>query len=691
MSFGAVDLFGGISVSVNEGERIGMVGPNGIGKTTLLLALVGRQGAASGSVNVAKDARIGYLPQEAVRAFEDTKRTVHEELLAAFRELREVEVQLAEMEHEIAEGHADDELVERYGETQERFELGGGYDYHTRIKQVLTGLALDGDVTDRPLVQLSGGQKTRVLLGRRLLERPDLLVLDEPTNHLDIAAVEWLEGMLATWEGAVLVVSHDRYFLDRVATKIWEMGRWGMETYRGNYSAYLTQREERWERRGKRFEEVKLRLEKELDYVRRNIAGQRTSQAKGKLARLAREVEAIHAGGLEIVDRIGRVGWLQATHDLTMERPSSKVDEVGRRIGELRAPSRARQAINVRMKAAKRSGDIVLRTKGLVLGYPGTPLANVGKLELRRQHIVALLGPNGSGKTTFLKTLLEQVPPLEGEIKLGASLELGYFAQAHEGLDKENTVLDELMRHHKLTPGEARGYLAGFLFRGDDVFKRVSALSGGERGRLALSILARRGANFLILDEPTNHLDIPAQEVLQAVLESFDGTVLMVTHDRYLVDRLATRIWTIEDGRLEDFDGSYQRMLAERASARDASRDAARDAEQGVKAAASDSGRSTANGAAPGNTGDGSDTSDGEGPPALSKNERRRLEKQMHAIENDIAALEQTIADLAEEMQEASAEGDYDEIQRIGSAHDQTTATLTRRLAEWEELAATLV
>ncbi|MDT8305858.1 MAG: ABC-F family ATP-binding cassette domain-containing protein [Anaerolineae bacterium] len=660
-SFGALDLFSGVNISIPSDGKIGLVGPNGIGKTTLLLILAGLARPATGEVHVARNATIAYLPQEAEKAFAGHDNTVYEEMLAVFASLRAQEAELRAMEQEMASDALSDELFERYSRVQERFELAGGYEYDIRIRQVLTGLGFPEDRWQLPLQHLSGGQKTRVLLARLLLERPDLLILDEPTNHLDVQAIEWLEGALRGWDGAVLLVSHDRYFLDRVVNTIWEMGHDNIEVYRGNYSAYTQQRQERWERRRQEFDAFKERMEKELDYIRRNIASQRTQMAKGKLKRISRELKAVHAGGLQAVQ--GKQ-WSRVTAELDISSDDWGVADAATAIKELRPPSGRPPQLNLALRAAVRSGNIVLRARDLLVGYPGTPLFRADDLELRRLECAALIGPNGSGKTTFLRTILGEIPPLEGEVLLGASLHIGYFAQAHSQLNPELTVLEELLRRREMHLSEARSYLAQYLFRGDDVFKPVSALSGGERGRLALALLALDDANFLLLDEPTNHLDIPAQEVLQVVLEQFQGTILLVSHDRYLVDRLATQIWELDEGDagLHVFPGPYREYLAAR---EEASAPVQEPSGQQAKDA-----------------GSGSDERNG-----LSKNELRRLRERVQKLEAEIAATEANVDELAAALQEASAAEDVGKIHSLSIEYNATVSHLEELIEAWEELA----
>ena len=662
-SFGDFDVFGGVNVSVPRDGKVGLVGPNGIGKTTLLLILSGRQMPSSGQVHVAKGTRIGFLSQESSDAFVGVHHTVYEEMLTVFESVRGMESRLREMEAQMAATEADDTLLETYSRLLVEYEVAGGYEYELRIRTVLTGLGFAADSWAQPLEQLSGGQKTRVLLGRLLLEAPDLLILDEPTNHLDIEAIEWLENTLNTWPGAVLVVSHDRYFLDRVANVIWEMSRSGIETYRGNYSAYLTQRQERWERLQREYDAFQERVAKEMDFIRRNIAGQRTQMAWGKLSRLSREVEAVRVGGLGAIGDLNSKGWSRISDELDLRRPAATLAELQAAIDALPMPTRP-PVVNMRLNASFRSGNIVLRAADLAIGYPGRPLFVVDTLELHRLETAALIGPNGAGKTTFLRVILGQLEPLAGQLTLGASLKVGYFAQAQEALNPDATVLDELLRHKEMPISEARSYLARYLFRGDDVFNQVGTLSGGERARLALAILVLEEANFLLLDEPTNHLDIPSQEVLQSALEAFEGTILLVTHDRYLVDHLASQVWELRDDangmRLKVFKGPYQEYLA------------ARDTVAGPVVSP-----------------DRIDVAGGNGAAAAakpSKNELRRHAEAVAAIERDIAATEAQLSRLAESLQDAAAAQDYNELQRLTAEYETAEGNLERLFTEWEQM-----
>jgi ATP-binding cassette subfamily F protein 3 len=554
-SFGALDIFAGLSLNVTHGARIAIVGPNGIGKTTLLRIIAGEDAPSAGTINRARSLTMGYLPQECIV---DSENTLWEECLIPFSDLLAIREELARLETEMAKPERAEQALERYGHLQADFEQMGGYTYETRISQVLMGLGFTPDQHHQPLNQLSGGQRTRALLARLLLEAPGLLILDEPTNHLDTASVEWLESYIKDWDGAVLIVSHDRYLLDKVCNNIWEMGAAGVETYRGNYSHYLKQRQERWELRSKEFEAEKARLLKDMDYIKRNIAAQNVAQAKGRLKRLSRQVQAIEQIGLEAMR--GKT-WLRISEDVQISTGVMTPEEAERRLRALQNPIHRPRQLKFKIRAGRRGGSIVLRTRNLVIGYPGKHLFMVPDLDLTPATCAALIGPNGSGKTTLLKTILGKVPPLRGEIHLGANLDVGYFAQAHENLKPDNNLVQEIedIAPHMLLP-DIRNYLARYLFTGEDVFKKVQVLSGGERGRLALAKLGLSHANFLLLDEPTNHLDIPAQEVLQNVLADFDGTIILVSHDRYLIDALATQVWEIDknDMRLRIFEGTYR-------------------------------------------------------------------------------------------------------------------------------------
>jgi len=656
VSYGAFDLFGGITVSIANDSKIGLIGPNGVGKTTLLLILAGINPPTVGQVSVARGRRLGYLRQEAVDAFADRDNTVYSEMLTVFTELQAQQARLHDIELRMsAPGLSDEQLealLDDYGRRQEAFEHAGGYEYDTHIQQTLQGLGLDKQAWHMPLSHLSGGQKTRALLARLLLEKPDLLMLDEPTNHLDIEAVEWLERTLREWSGAVLIVSHDRYFLDNVVNTIWEMNPAGIETYSGNYSAYLLQRLERWEYYERVFEEEKTRLLNEVDYIQRNwVRASTHAQALGRLRRLTRALAVVDSYGIMA---LRTMKWSDT--GLSADRPLDVVEAI-RKVNAISMPSNRPPAIRPRLPETHTSGTMVLQAAAAQVGYPGNILFNVKDLELRRGECAALIGPNGSGKTTFLKVLLEQLEPLQGHIRLGASLKIGYFAQAQDELSGDHTVLDELLQHKPMDAHAARSYLAPYLFRGEDVFKPVNGLSGGERARLALAILALEGFNLLLLDEPTNHLDIPAREALQEVLENFNGTILLVSHDRYLIDRLATQIWEIKKRRLITFKGGYREYILRQAAPKPGA--------NGHKILLSPK-------------------------PMVRDNskETKRRTLALEQLEERIREQEAAIQRLSRELEKAGQKQSFDHMQKLSWQVAQAQNTLDNLMVEWERLVA---
>jgi ATP-binding cassette subfamily F protein 3 len=512
-SYGDHDVFADVSFVIPRQAKIALVGPNGSGKTTLLRLIAGSEPPTVGVIHRARSARIAYLPQQADRFLDDGS-SLWQAMCDVFAHLLAQAAELKRLEAAMADSPKADDLLQRYGQALEAFERAGGYAYEHRMEQVLAGLGFSQDDFRRPIGQLSGGQKTRALLARLLLEQPDVLLLDEPTNHLDLAGIEWLEYYLASRAGAMVVVAHDRAFLDACAENVWELA-WGqLEQYRGDYSAYVAQKAERLARQEALYERQEESIARTEDFIRRNIAGQRSREAQARRKRLQR------------LERI--------------EKP------------------RAYRPMGLALYDADRSGDLVVGLYDLAVGYRLPDggeelLLTVDRLELRRGQSVALLGPNGSGKTSLVRTILGEVPPLAGRVRIGANVHLGYFAQGHTNLVPEKSVIDTILDASDMRISQARHLLGRYHFFGDDVFKRVDDLSGGEQARVALAVLILQGANVLILDEPTNHLDIPSQEVLEVALAGFNGTVLMVTHDRYLIRELASSVWAIEDGDVRQF------------------------------------------------------------------------------------------------------------------------------------------
>jgi len=519
-SYGAERIFDSVSFQINENDRIGLVGPNGAGKSTLLNIIARREEPDEGSVALTRNTRIGYLPQ--VVDFQP-ENTLREEMLTVFADVHSWENDLSELALALASpaAHEDivlhEKLLQRYADLQVRFEHAGGYTYENRVDQVLDGLGFTREQQQSPVFQLSGGQQTRAALGKLLLQEPDLLLLDEPTNHLDLKALEWLETYLINWKGAMVVVAHDRYFLDKVVSRTIEMAFARIEEYPGNYTKYLRLREERMERRLREYEAQQAHIAHTEEFIRRYKAGQRSREARGRQ---------------KLLNRLERV-----------ERPQDFPE------------------MHFEFTPVVDSGQVVVSTQKLVAGYidgkQRTELMRVADLELLRGDCVGLLGPNGSGKTTLLRTIIGELPPLSGQVHLGHNVRIGYYSQTHTGLNAERSIIDEIRQASVLSEEGARTFLGRFLFSGEDVFKPIGTLSGGERSRVALAKLTLQGSNFLILDEPTNHLDLPSRQFLEEVLAEFEGTLLFVSHDRYFIDRLATKVWVIEDGVLIPYMGNY--------------------------------------------------------------------------------------------------------------------------------------
>ena len=621
--YGADEVFSGLSLAIAKSGRIALVGPNGAGKTTLLNVLAGIDLPTQGTVSLARNLRLSFLPQRPELAGDHS---LWQEQLKAFADLRGMEMQLAQLERQMAQADSYERALERYGPLQAEFERLGGYSYEARIKMVLSGLGFSADDYETPLPQLSGGQKTRALLCRLLLEEPDLLILDEPTNHLDIEAVEWLEKYLATYAGAVLAVSHDRYFIDNFAKTIWEIEYGRLQVYRGNYSAYAKQRAAGRETLRQAYYWQQEFIRKEQEFIRRHIGSRRTAQAKGRLKKLE-----------------------------TMKKRGAIIE----------SGPRQRRKMFIEMDDVQRSGDQVILTRDLVVGYdPAQPLLAVPDSLVQRGETVAVIGPNGVGKSTLLKTLSGDLPALAGAVRLGAKVKAGYFAQAHESLVAENTLLDAVTAVEPMPISQARDWLGRFLFSGDDVFRTIASLSGGERGRVALAKLALQGANLLLLDEPTNHLDIDSQEVLQAVLAGFQGTILLVSHDRYLIDALATQIWELTPGELRLTDGGYQEYLRarNRRLAQAAADDRNRSAHSKVKGQA----RYT-------------DKKYGLNPFQLAQ--------RASELETRIDALEAQLSDISIQLDDASLAHDAVKVRALGESYKRAEEELEAALEEWGRLA----
>ncbi|HTK37526.1 MAG TPA: ABC-F family ATP-binding cassette domain-containing protein [Pyrinomonadaceae bacterium] len=658
-SYAGHEILRGVTFQVNPGEKIGLVGRNGAGKTTVFDMITGAQAPDTGDVVRSGGLRLGLLTQHVDFA---QNQTVHTAALSAFKEILEIESEMRDLEVRMASDHSDT-VMERYAELQHSFEQADGFTYASRAEAALQGLGFPVDTWDTATSTLSGGQKNRLGLVRVLLSAPDVLLLDEPTNHLDVNAVEWLENFLANHDGAFVVISHDRYFLDRISNRIIEIDNGKAVSYKGNYSKFLTERALRREQQQREYENQQQMIAKTQEFIRRNLEGQKTKQAKSRRNMLER---------LERLDAVA-------------------ADKSGGNFG---------------LKKVERTGNNVLTVEDLAVGYGTKILASGIKLTLHRGEALGIIGGNGTGKTTFLKTLLGEIRELSGTINWGTKTNIGYYSQNLETLDLRNDVINELRRVAPLAEsGALRSFLAGFLFFGDDVFKSVSTLSGGEKGRLALAKLIYSGKNVLVLDEPTNHLDIPSREALENALAEYDGTVVTVSHDRYFLDKIATQMLSINsDGSVDEFNGNYT-DFHDWKEKRDAATRGRSDAETEPPASAggaviADLGLRNADlsgppAAAGGSTSD-TDTgkkmdSQGGGftpahSPGLSKNQRNRFETRIKEIEQQIPILEKKAAELSLQMAQPQIASDFGKLKEVTGEHAETEKQIHELYDEWERI-----
>jgi ATP-binding cassette subfamily F protein 3 len=513
-SYGAQEVLRAVTFQINPGEHVGLVGRNGAGKTTILRLITGAETPDQGEVDRLRGMRYGVLAQHVDFSGSDT---VMDAALAVFEKLHALEARMRELEHAMSEaaGEELDRVMHEYSEAQQTFEHEDGFTIHARAEAVLLGLGFGkADFTKRA-ESLSGGEKNRLGLARLLLLEPDILLLDEPTNHLDVDAVEWLEEFLSNYRSAYLIISHDRFFLDHTVKRVLDLENGRVESYKGNYSDYLVEKEERREQQQRAYEQQQEMIARTEEFIRRNLAGQKTKQAKSRR---------------NLLQRMER---LESTTDL--------------------------DTVNFKLKPTARTGDQVLILDKLAIGFSTQTLARNLSFTLRRGERLGIIGGNGTGKTTLLRTLLGERKPIEGDFRWGTGVNIGYYDQRLQTVDERNTVIEELrtVAASTIPDGELRGFLGRFLFSGDDVFKPVSALSGGEKGRLALAKLIYSRVNVLLLDEPTNHLDIASCEALEDALNEFDGTIVTVSHDRYFLDRIATQILFFGEKGVEYFDGGY--------------------------------------------------------------------------------------------------------------------------------------
>ncbi|VPE86019.1 ABC transporter ATP-binding protein [Streptococcus pneumoniae] len=618
-SFAGEVLFDNINLQVDERDRIALVGKNGAGKSTLLKILVGEEEPTSGEINKKKDISLSYLAQDS--RFE-SENTIYDEMLHVFDDLRRTDKQLRQMELEMGEksGEDLDKLMSDYDRLSENFRQAGGFIYEADIRAILNGFKFDESMWQMKIAELSGGQNTRLALAKMLLEKPNLLVLDEPTNHLDIETISWLENYLVNYSGALIIVSHDRYFLDKVATITLDLTKHSLDRYVGNYSRFVELKEQKLATEAKNYEKQQKEIAALEDFVNRNLV--RASTTKRAQSRRKQ---------LEKMERLDK-------------------------------PEAGKKAANMTFQSEKTSGNVVLTVENTAIGYDGEVLSQPINLDLRKMNAVAIVGPNGIGKSTFIKSIVDQIPFIKGEKRFGANVEVGYYDQTQSKLTPSNTVLDELWNDFKLTPEvEIRNRLGAFLFSGDDVKKSVGMLSGGEKARLLLAKLSMENNNFLILDEPTNHLDIDSKEVLENALIDFDGTLLFVSHDRYFINRVATHVLELSENGSTLYLGDYDYYVEKKATAEMSQTEEASTSNQAKEA---------------------SPVNDYQAQKESQK-EVRKLMRQIESLEAEIEELESQSQAISEQMLETN---DADKLMELQAELDKISHRQEEAMLEWEEL-----
>ena len=618
-SFAGEVLFDNINLQVDERDRIALVGKNGAGKSTLLKILVGEEEPTSGEINKKKDISLSYLAQDS--RFE-SENTIYDEMLHVFDDLRRTEKQLRQMELEMGEksGEDLDKLMSDYDRLSENFRQAGGFTYEADIRAILNGFKFDESMWQMKIAELSGGQNTRLSLAKMLLEKPNLLVLDEPTNHLDIETIAWLENYLVNYSGALIIVSHDRYFLDKVATITLDLTKHSLDRYVGNYSRFVELKEQKLLTEAKNYEKQQKEIAALEDFVNRNLV--RASTTKRAQSRRKQ---------LEKMERLDK-------------------------------PEAGKKSANMTFQSEKTSGNVVLTVENAAIGYDGEVLSEPISLDLRKMNAVAIVGPNGIGKSTFIKSIVDQIPFIKGEKRFGANVEVGYYDQTQSKLTASNTVLDELWNDFKLTPEvEIRNRLGAFLFSGDDVKKSVGMLSGGEKARLLLAKLSMENNNFLILDEPTNHLDIDSKEVLENALIDFDGTLLFVSHDRYFINRVATHVLELSENGSTLYLGDYDYYVEKKAEV---------EMTQAEEASTSNQAKEP------------SPVNDYQAQKESQK-EVRKLMRQIESLEAEIEELESQSQAISEQMLETN---DADKLMELQAELDKISHRQEEAMLEWEAL-----
>lgn len=619
-SFAGEVLFDNVSLQVDERDRIALVGKNGAGKSTLLKILVGEEEPTSGEINKKRDLSLSYLAQDS--RFESSN-TIYDEMLHVFDDLRKTEKALRQMELEMGETTGADleKLMQDYDRLSEEFRQAGGFTYEADIRAILNGFKFDESMWQMKIEELSGGQNTRLALAKMLLEKPNLLVLDEPTNHLDIETIAWLENYLVNYSGALLIVSHDRYFLDKVATITLDLTKHSLDRYVGNYSSFVEQKEQKLLTEAKNYEKQQKEIAALEDFVNRNLV--RASTTKRAQSRRKQ---------LEKMERLDK-------------------------------PEAGTKSAHMTFHSDKTSGNVVLTVEEAAVGYDDQVLSEPINLDIRKMNAVAIVGPNGIGKSTLIKSIVGQIPFIKGEARFGANVEVGYYDQTQSKLTPHNSVLDELWNDFKLTPEvEIRNRLGAFLFSGDDVKKTVGMLSGGERARLLLAKLSMENNNFLILDEPTNHLDIDSKEVLENALIDFDGTLLFVSHDRYFINRVATQVLELSEEGSTLYLGDYDYYLEKKAELE------ALAAAQAEAVPVSSTEEVTSN---------------DYHLQKQNQKELRKITRRIEQLEAEMEELDQKIQDITETMHSTN---DAEDLVQLQSELDQLTVQQEAVMEEWAEL-----
>lgn len=619
--FGGNTIFSNISFSVPDNARIGLVGPNGAGKTTLLKIMTGQQEPTSGQFTINKGLKVGYIAQE--NALDEDK-TIWDEMLTVFDNLIEKNKRITKMQEQIAENPEDEDLLKRYDQLAYDFEQEGGFTYQAEIKSILNGFNFKENTWQKVIGTLSGGEKTRLAFVKLLLQKPPVLLLDEPTNYLDLDTLDWLEAFLKNYQGAIITVSHDQYFLDHLANQIFELNFGKLTTFKGNYSQYVKERELMNNQQEAAYEKQQEKIKKEEEFIQKNLV--RASTTKRAQSRR------------KALDKMERI-----------------------------KPPKHKQKVRINFTSDRPSGKEVLIAKDLTIGYPDKTMVSDIDFQVNKNDRVAIIGPNGIGKSTLLKTIMKKLEPKDGSIKYGASLDIGYYDQELQSLDPSKTVLDTIWDRHKTMPEkDVRSILASFLFTAEDIDKTVGQLSGGQKARLTLTVLSLEKDNFLLMDEPTNHLDIEAKEVLEQALDNYDGTLLFVSHDRYFINELANKIISVRDGHAKIYNGNYSYYLDEKTKQASALQEAKAEQTESTTSANQNQGK-------------------------LSYQEQKARDSQKRKLERAVSDAEARIEKLENEEQEIQTEMANPDIaasfEKLGPLQEKLSAVqeqLDQANTDWE-------